>query len=437
MLERKIEKELRDYYEKGKNILIVDGARQVGKSFIIRKTASEYFKNYIEINLKDDFDGEQVFSKVKTTDDFYLRIGSKYGDKLGTKEDTIIFLDEIQVYPHLISMLKALKQEGKYRFICSGSQLGITLKHTFIPMGAIEEKKMYPLDFEEFLLNSGMGETIINYLKTCFINRTTINENVHDEVMRRFKKYLITGGLPSVVDDFLANSNIYKTRDIQNGIISYYKDDASQYDIEHSLKIRRIYDLMPSFMENKVKRFIYKDIEGKNYKFYDSYQDEFDYLVSSGCAIKVYATNNIKFPLLESMSKNLIKLYFNDVGLLSALLYRNNSDEILFGNNELNLGNLYETFAAQELNSHGVQLFYFDSKKNGEVDFLISNFDTLSVLPIEIKSGKNFDNYRAIPKLVKEPYSLKEGFIFANTNKIEIKNSLVTYPIYMIMFIKG
>lgn len=435
MLKRKIETKLNEYYKSKDKILIVDGARQVGKSFIIRETASKYFKNYIEINLKDDFNGKQNYLKVKTSEDLYFRLGLDYGNKLNNYEDTIIFLDEIQVYPHLITMLKSLNLEKRYRFICSGSLLGITLKHTFIPMGAIEEVKMYPLDFEEFILNSGVNESIIEYLRNCFINKKDVNLSVHEKMMELIKKYLISGGLPDPCSILINDNNIFKVRESQSSILTYYKDDASQYDLEHSLKIRRIYDLMPSFMDNKVKRFVYKDIENIDYKFYDSYLDEFDYLVFSGCALKVHATNNLKFPLLESLSKNLIKLYFNDVGLLSNLLYHDNGDAIFFEENKINLGSLYETMVAEELNSHHHELYYFDSKKVGEVDFLISNFSSLSVLPIEVKSGKNFNNFRAIPKLIKEPYSLKEGYVLANTNKITIKDNLITYPIYMMMFI--
>ena len=159
MFYRKIEKKLFEYYnDQFAKILVINGARQIGKSYIIRKTASKHFENYIEINLKSDFDGDQLFKSVKKTKDFYLQLSALFGDKLNNVNDTIVFLDEIQVYPHLLTMLKDLKSENKYRYIASGSLLGITLKHTFIPMGSIDEVKMYPMDFEEFLIKLNLSQ---------------------------------------------------------------------------------------------------------------------------------------------------------------------------------------------------------------------------------------------------------------------------------------
>jgi len=436
MLFRKIENILNNYYKSpDDNIMIINGARQVGKSFIIRETASIFFKNYIEVNLKDDYLGDKNYEKVKTTDDFYLRIGADYGDKIDTKENTIIFLDEIQVYPHLISMLKSLKKENKYRYIVSGSLLGLTLKHIFIPMGSVQEIKMYPLDFEEFLIAKGTGKNVIEYLKQCFIKKEEVNEGIHNTILKRFKEYLICGGLPEAVDEFIKNRNVYKVRQIHERTLGFYKDDASQYDEEHNLKIRTIYDLLPSYMENKVKRVKFNNIESDDRATFDKYQDEFDYLIYSGCALPTKAISDPKFPLIQSAQKNLIKLYYNDVGLLSNILFKNEINPIILSEKGLNLGSLYETACAMELIAHGNELYYFDSKKVGEVDFLINNYNTLSALPIEIKSGNDQNNFRAISKLVKEPYSLKEGYVFGNKNIVKSENKLTIYPIYMIMFV--
>ena len=176
MFYRKIEKKLNEYYnDSSEKIIVVNGARQIGKSYIIRETAKKHFKNYVEINLKSDYDGDKLFAKVTKTKDFYLQLSALYGDKLNDINDTIIFLDEIQVYPHLLTMLKELKLENRYRYIASGSLLGITLKHTFIPMGSINEVKMYPMDFEEFLYANNVGEEVINYLKDCFYNMETVS----------------------------------------------------------------------------------------------------------------------------------------------------------------------------------------------------------------------------------------------------------------------
>lgn len=435
MFYRMIEKRLNKYYKnQSESILIVTGARQIGKSFIIRETAKKAFTNYIEINMQEDFDGEMYFKDVKTTRDFYLQVSALYGDKLNNVEDTIIFIDEIQVYPKILSLLKLLKQENRYRYIASGSMLGVALKHQFIPMGSIEEVKMYPMDFEEFLIASNVSYDVITYLHECFTNFTAVKESIHKLILNKFKEYLICGGLPDAIKEFL-NDNVAKVRNVQKIIFNYYKDDASKYDELHKLKIRTVYDYLPSYMENKVKRIKYKEIENKVNANLLTYQDEFEYLLSSGIAIEVKAVSNPTYPLVESISKNLLKLYYNDVGILSNILYQNNINAILTNDYNVNLGSVYETVCAMELIAHGHNLYYFDSKKVGEVDFLSNDYNDLSVLPIEIKSGNDQYNFRAIPKLVKEPYNFKKGYIFGNENKMMKEGKLNTYPIYMIMFI--
>ena len=435
MLYRKIEKKLNEYYKnKDEKILIINGARQIGKTFIIRETAKKAFKNYLEINLSDDFNGDKIFEKVRTAESFYLAVSSM--EELNNIDDTIIFLDEIQVYPHLISLLKTLKKDNKYRYICSGSLLGLTLRHSFIPMGSIEEIKMYPLDFEEFLIANNVSKSVIEYLHKCFVEHSDINLAVHQIILSKFKQYLIYGGLPEVVNS-LKDKNIIKARSIQKQIYNFYLDDASKYETSHSLKIRRIYENLTSYMTNKVKRIRFNKIEDKQNISIREYEDEFDYLVHSGCCLSVNAISNPVFPLNLSLGKNLIKLYYNDVGILSMLLFDNAVQPILNNDVGLNLGSLYETAALMELKSHEKNVFYFDSKKVGEVDFLINDYNNLSILPIEIKSGNDQTSYRAIPKLVSKdgPYKAKTGFVFGNKNTITEKDNLVTLPIYLIMFI--
>ena len=256
-------------------------------------------------------------------------------------------------------------------------------------------------------------------------------------IIEKFKEYLISGGLPDSVKEMVLSKNILKVRENQNLTFSYYKDDASQYDDEHSLKIKRIYDMMPSYMLNKVKRIQFKQIENKEDSNLYKYKDEFDYLINSGCAIGVKAVSNPVFPLIESSSKNLIKLYFNDVGILSNILYKHNILAVMGNENAVNLGSVYETVAAMELVAHGHEIYYFDSKKVGEVDFLINDYDDLSILPIEIKSGKSTYEYRAIPKLVNKTgnYKLSKGYVLTNNNVCCKNDDLYIFPIYMLMFI--
>ena len=436
MFYRKIEERINRYYaDKNAKILVIDGARQIGKSFIIRETGKKFFKHFVEINLKDDSEGDKLFESVRTTEDFYLQVSALYGNNLGDVSDTMIFLDEIQVYPHLLTMLKPLRADARYRYICSGSLLGITLQHTFIPMGSIDEVKMFPMDFEEFLLANNVGKDVISYLRKCFADQTPPSEGIHKTILGLFKRYLLSGGLPDSVKAFVEAKNVYTMRENQALTYKYYSDDAAKYDKEHSLKISRIYDYLSSYMKNKVRRIQFKKIENRPKATMGRYQDEFDYLLSSGCVLGAKAISNPVFPLCESASKNLIKLYYNDVGLLTNLLYKNNIDAVLNKDSGVNLGSVYETACAMELSAHGHDLYYFDSKKVGGVDFLINDYENTSILPIEIKSGNDQNNFRAIPKLVKEPYNLQKGYIFGNENGISSKSNLVTFPIYMIMFL--
>lgn len=438
MLYRKIEEKIENYLKSNSNkVLIVDGARQIGKTFIIRDACKKMFSNYIEINLLQDKQGLKTFENINTVEDFYLQISMTHGNLLKEKDNTIIFLDEIQCYPNLITLLKFLKEDNRYNYIASGSLLGVTLADTLsIPIGSIEILKMYPLDFEEFLIANGFNSLAINSLRESYKNRKSLSEENHNKIIDLFKKYLLVGGLPDAVNTYLKDKNIVNIRNIQNDIISLYKQDASNYDKKRKLKIQRIYEMIPSNLENKKKRIIIQEIENKRGKSYEEYLDEFDYLINAGIALEVKAISTPTFPLIEISSKNLLKLYLNDVGLLTNILYKNNIRAILDNKNSINLGSVYESVVASELSAHGHNLFYYDNKKNGEVDFLIDDYDNLSVLPIEVKSGKDYKIHSAIEKfLANKDYSTKEGIVLSNNKDIYYEDGILYLPIYYIMFI--
>ncbi len=441
MLHRKIEKTIVDYLQDGSNkIMVIDGARQVGKSYIIRYVGSELLKdkftNYIEINFVEDSLGDKLFEKVNNKDDFYLQLSMIAGDKMKDKDNTLIFIDEIQQYPQFLTMLKFLKQDDKFTYICSGSLLGVTLsKTTSIPIGSIDVVHMFPLDFEEFLLTNGFNSYAINSLKAKFEKLESLEETTHNKVLDLFKKYLLIGGLPDAINSFIDKKNIVEVRKIQSDIYDYYGDDASKYDKEHKLKIKRIYDLIPSSLENKKKRIVVQDIENVKGKRFSNYQDEFDYLINSGIALEVKALSTPVFPLIESSGKNLLKLYLNDVGILTNILYKNNIKAVLGDERSINLGTVYESVVASELKAHGYNLFYYDNKANGEVDFLIDDYNNLSVVPLEIKSGKDYTVHSAINRfLSNKDYNVKKGYVLSNERKIFEKDSIIYLPIYMIMF---
>lgn len=438
MLYRKIEEQIEAHLKANTDkILLVDGARQVGKTFIIRHVGQRLFKNFIEINMVEDAISEKLFENVRNIEDFYLKLSMKAGDKMGNRADTLVFIDEIQAYPGLLSLLKFLSQDARFRYIASGSLLGITLFQTpSIPMGSIKKLQMFPLDFEEFLYANSISKDAVSALKKDFETLKTLDEALHNKLMDLFRKYLLVGGLPEAVNSYIEEKNIQKIREIQREIHEYYGMDASKYDAEKNLKIKRVFDLVPSNMENKKKRIVAKEIEDKKGRGFRSYQDEFDYLISSGIVLGVQAISNPVFPLLQSSIKNLIKLYLNDVGLLSAILYGNNIAAILKDERSINLGSIYESVVASELSAHGHRLFYYDRRGKGEVDFLIDDYETLSVLPIEVKSGKDYAVHSALNTFLKEEaYPVKKAIVLSNEREITKKGSITYLPIYFVMFL--
>ena len=437
MLFRKIGALIEEHLKSGdRKILLVDGARQVGKTFIIRHVGQKVFENFIEINMIEDSEGPGLFDSVRSVDDFYLRVSMLAGSRMKRKDNTLIFIDEIQTYPHLLTLLKFLADDGRFTYIASGSLLGVTLSQTSsIPIGSIRKVRMFPLDFEEFLYANGIGEYAVSSMRVKFEQRESLDEALHGRIMDLFRKYLLVGGMPEAVNAYLKEKNIFAVRAVQSEIREYYAADASKYDAEKRLKIRRIYDMIPSNMENKKKRVVAQKIEGINGKTFGNYEDEFEYLISSGIALNVQAISNPVFPLIESSGKNLMKLYLNDVGLLTDILYSGNASAVLEDVRSVNLGSVYETVVASELIAHGYRLFYYDNRSRGEVDYLIDDYESLSVVPIEVKSGKDYTVHSALNAFVSnDSYNVKNAFVLSNERLVTQKEGITYLPVYCVMF---
>lgn len=435
MLYRKIEKDIATHLESSSDkILVIDGARQIGKSFIIRETGKRLFPNFIEVNMETDRVGDRVFANARTVDDFYIALSTVAGDRMGKRADTLVFIDEIQAYDNLLTLLKFLREDGRFTYIASGSLLGVTLRTTSsIPLGSIIIRQMYPLDFEEFLIANGVGGVLLDALHDNFARRSPMPEAVHGKLLDLFRKYLIVGGLPDAVNEFVVTKNVQRIRQVQDSVRRLYGVDAARYDDHGRLRIQRIYDMIVSNMENRKKRVVAKDIDGRTGKRMTDYTEEFDYLVSSGIALEVKAISKPSFPLIENSGKNLLKLYMNDVGLLTSVFYGSNINAIMNDVASINLGSVYETVVAQELCAHGFSLYYYDNKKNGEVDYLIDDMENLSVLPLEIKSGKDYRVHSALDKFlgIKE-YNIRQAFVLSNAREVETRDGITYMPIYYI-----
>lgn len=439
MLKRKFTSVLERYLtEQTNKILLVNGARQIGKSYLIRYVGKKLYPHFVEINLQKDKEGPAIFSHVHTTQELYMQVSTIADETLGNKSDTLIFLDEIQAYPHLLTMLKFLRDEGRYHIIASGSQLGIALAETpSVPIGSVAIETMYQLDFEEFLWASGAGQEAIDGMRALFEKRQPLPEGMHRYILQQFQYYLLVGGLPDAVNHFVASHNMREVRDIHRDIHELYRTDASQYDEARKLMIRRIYDMIPSQLENKKKRIVYQNIEDKKGKHFADYQDEFEYLIESGITLEVKAVSRPTYPLAESSSKNLLKLYLNDVGLLTYLLYGLNINAVLQDERSVNLGTVYESVVAQELRAHGYKLYYYDNKKKGEVDYLINDYSTTQVLPLEVKSGKDYKEHSALSKFLDEKeYNIHQAIVFSNEPGVWQEKGIWYMPVYYVMFLQ-
>lgn len=442
MLYRKIASKIESFLKsEKKRMLVVSGARQVGKSYIIREVGMRLYSNFIEVNMEEDKQSNRLFENARTVEDFMIALSTIAGAKMKDSEKTLVFIDEIQAYSHLLTLAKFLVEDGRFTYIASGSQLGIALKTTqSIPIGSIELLSMYPLDFEEFLIANGVGELLINEMRRKFEAKEVLNESLHMKVMDYFRKYLLVGGMPSAVNTYLSEHNMVSVRNIHRDINLLYKNDAAKCESEslRKLKIQRIYDMVPSNLEKVKKRIVAKDIELKKGKRMADYQDEFEYLISSGITLEVQAISKPSYPLVENSGKNLLKLYMSDIGLLTGILYHNDVLPIMNDKCGVNLGSVYENVVAQELKAHGFKLYYYDNKKNGEVDFLIDSVDLMSVLPIEVKSGKDYYIHTALNNLLKvDEYKINNGIVFSNEEKVYNNGNVIYMPIYYVMFLRS
>ena len=442
MLYRKIDSYIEDHLRSDSDkILLLDGARQIGKSYIIRTVGQRVYKNYVEINFAEDKEGDKIFENIHKKEDFYLTLGMVAGQQLNTYEDTLVFLDEIQEYPHYLTMLKFLREDRRYHFIASGSLLGVTLNiTTSIPVGSVIVKQMFQLDFEEFLIANGFGSDAIASLRDKFEKKESLSSEQHNKMIDLFRRYLLVGGLPDAVNIYLETHNIVKVREVQDSIRAMYAADASKYEknSQKKLYIRRIYEMIPSQMEKQKKRIIAKEIQGKKGDRYSRYDEEFEYLITSGITNATHAISNPKYPLAESVTKNLLKLYLNDVGLLTGILYGNNVRPVLNDMRSINLGSVYENAVAQELASHGFNLFYYDNRSKGEVDFLIDDHNTISILPVEVKSGKDYTKHSALDNFMRVPdYHISSALVLNDDREIRVVNNVTYAPVYNVMFLSS
>ena len=431
MIERKVEQRLERFRQEDKALLIT-GARQVGKTFIIREFGKQAYQSFIEINFLEDKTAASLFENARDSRDLLLRL-SAIADKPLIPGQTLIFFDEVQECPEIVTAIKFLVEEGSYRYILSGSLLGVDLKDIrSVPVGYMDIVQMYPLDFEEFALANRVSPNVIDALREAFEEKRPVDAVVHERMMALFRLYLVVGGMPAAVMKYLETNNLRDVIGEQQAIIALYKKDIARYDPEEKLYLEDIFDLIPSELNCKNKRFILKNLN-ENFKF-SRYSNSFLWLKDAGVALPTFCVAEPTVPLRLSKSSNLFKLFLSDVGLLASMYMDHIQVRILNGEKSINFGAVYENAAAQELKAHGFDLYYFNSKKQGELDFLIERNG--HVLPIEIKSGKDYTKHAALSNvLANEDYDIPEAYVFQNDN-VSQTGKITYHPIYMLMFVE-
>lgn len=429
-MKRQYEDKIQKWIDTSSKALLIYGARQVGKTYLVRKMLRQNNISYFEVNFQEREDILNAISGLNNAEDISMKL-ALYSNTELKEGESVIFLDEVQLYPDIITKIKFLVDEGRYRFILSGSNLGVGIKGIkSIPVGYLDMFQMYPMTLFEFAYALGIGDNTIEYLKKCFDELKPVDEIIHQRMINVFYYYLICGGMPSVVNEFIGTRNLRIVREEQQNIIRQYKADFVKYENDDKkLRIISIFDSIPAQLNQQNRRFIFTQLD-KELKF-NRYENSFLWLKDAAVAIPIYIVDQPKPPLILSKSTNQFKLFMGDVGLLTSC-YPDYVSKALLDMNpdyEINNGALFENYIAQELSSCEITPYYFKSKSIGEIDFLIEYNNR--IVPLEIKSGKEYKKHKALDNLLNsKEYSIDKGYILSLSN-IEADDRCIYIPVYM------
>ncbi|MGN1381820.1 MAG: ATP-binding protein [Eubacterium sp.] len=428
-MKRLLKKDIVNWMQNGRTALLLTGARQTGKTYLIRECLQEADLPSIEINFIRDREILNLFQNADNADDILRRMSLVYGKQM-IPGKTIIFLDEVQEDKNILTDMKFLVEDGRYRYVMSGSLLGIELTDLrSAPVGYLQVLDLYPMNLEEYFLALGMPDQTMEMIQECFEKRKPVDDFIHKKLINAYYLYLITGGMPQALKTYLETENLEKTQDIQRAIIRMYDQDFTKYEKNdrHRLRLREIYDAAPSELSEKNKRFQLNHLgSGMSY---DRTENSFLWLKDAGVVLPVYNVTQPTIPLLSSTKRNLFKLFLSDVGLLTAQYSTETRIRILNQDAAVNNGGLFENAVAQELFSHGYRVWYFNSKKQGEIDLMIEQGER--ALPIEVKSGKDYTRHSALNNILADKnYQIPEAIVFSSGN-VSVQGKIVYLPIYM------
>ncbi|MGN1202203.1 MAG: ATP-binding protein [Eubacterium sp.] len=416
---------------KNKKALCIIGARQIGKTTLVRQFAKENYECFAEINFITNPEAADIFSGSLDADTIITNI-TAYLRKVLIPGETLILLDEIQECPQARTAIKFLVEDGRFDYIETGSMLGVRYKEVrSYPVGYEEIYRMYPMDFMEYLWANGVQEITISYLRDCFEKLTPVSESVHNTLNKLFMSYMVVGGMPQVVSTYIETHDIGRVIENQNEILELYRMDISKYaQGNDKIKIKAIFDSIPSQLNDQNRRFILRKVDENGRQ--NRYENSFEWLSDAGAALPCYNVTEPQPPLQLNEKHSLFKLFMGDTGLLCASCMENIQFDILQGNADVNLGSVLENIMAQSIKANGFRLSYFSSKKYGELDFVIQR--GLDVDLLEIKSGNDYKKHNALNKALSvEQWKFGNAYVFCKGN-IEVNGNITYLPWYMIMF---
>lgn len=431
MLKRKIYNELTKWKDrKDKKALLIQGARQVGKTTTIRDFGNKHYRHFVEINFEKTPLAKQAFAGNKDTGTIILNL-SAMGYGPFTKGETLIFFDEIQSCPDARTAIKFLVEDGSYDYIESGSLLGINYRDvSSYPVGFEHRIDMYPLDFEEFLWASGISDDVISQLHANYMSVTPVADFLHERIMDKFRQYMVVGGMPEAVATFTGNKDLSETLQIQKDIITSYRDDISKYAGSDRQLARLVFDAIPLQLSKEDKRFVLADIEkGASQR---KYGDATQWLADAGVAYFSYNTKTFELPFAFGEKRNLYKLFMLDTGLLCSLCLPQMQFHVLNGDININEGALTENYVACELVRKGVALNYYDRKSKQELDFVFQENQGISV--IEVKSGNDYMRHASLDAAMNSFHDRIERAMVLSKFNVMKKDGVAYYPLYMTMF---
>lgn len=421
------------WLENSNKALLVTGARQIGKTWLVRDIIEKSRYKRFEINFIDQPDMISFLNTQMSAEEFLVRLKMIMPENCKPHQ-TVVFFDEIQKCPEILTKIKFLVDEGSFRYVMSGSLLGVELRGiASAPVGYLSVLRMYPMDFEEFMIANQISQATLTMLQEKYQTGQPIDEHIHHRLLSLFFVYLIVGGMPDAVNTYVQTKDIREVDRIQKDITALYREDFSQYELDDKkLKLKAIYDIIPAELNKQNKKFVFTMLD-KELKF-DRYENSFLWLKDAGVAIPVYNVDAPVIPLLTSKNRNVFRLFSNDIGLLTGAYPAHTKIELISQNGEVNNGAHFENFVAQQLTVNGLIPYYCRKKNIGELDFAVE-LDG-NVVPIEVKSGKDYKNHKALDNFMHvSDYHLNKAYVLSIGN-IETAGNITYLPIYMCYLLK-